>query len=517
MTRPFRIIAAILCAGLALQALLWSRQWVYGDQYGLLEPALELLDANRLPPYAKTTSGGGRIPGALLPLLVGLPLRMWADYRAPALLIGLFHVAAAAVLSICLGRALGARFAAAYLSVYWLSPWRLYHSGFLWEPAYVFLPAALHLASAYRLRVQRHLGWSMLLAATLMLAVQLHTSFVVLALLTALLAARRLIRIDVRGIILGLLAGGLTLAPTLQALLAGTLPRMVPQETEDFSRVFVGLLNLLKGFAYWLRLGSLDIGRRLRQTSVGAADGADPSLWTLFVSGLTMVLISVSIVSILLALQASWRYFRRRPSGGAEDTADRASPATWFRAYAWWCLVAMCAAAAVSPVPVQGWHIVIAFHAACLPMAVWLQAAFWGSSSLLRTMAASFVILEVVIALLLAFGHPMYRPLSGDELIRQDLPDGIRRLIPDQSRHSPGQPDGADRDETPTRRGGGPIRATGLPKRVTSTGWRVLPTRSSTASQAALNDEICISSIFEPALVQIPGHIFEAASPLHRT
>ena len=450
MTRPIRIIAAILCAGLALQALLWSRQWVYGDQYGLLTPALELLDTNRLPPYAKPGSGGGQIPGSLLPLLVGLPLQMWADYRAPALLIGLLHVAAAAVLSICLGRALGTRFAAAYLAVYWLSPWRLYHSGFLWEPAYVFLPAALHLVSAYRLRVQRHLGWSVLLAATLTLAVQLHGSFFVLVLLTALLAARRLIRLDVTGSLLGLAAGGLTLAPTVQALLAGTLPRIVPQETEDFSRILVGLLNLLKSIAYWLRLGSLDIGRRLRQTSFGAADGADPGVWTLLVSGLATVVISVSIVSILLALLASWRYFRRQPSGGAADAVDQESPASWFRAYAWWCLVAMCAAAAVSPVPVQGWHIVIAFHAACLPVASWLHTAFRGSSSLPRTTAAAFVFLEVVIVLLLAFGHPMYRPLSGDELIRQDLPDGIRRLIPDQSRHAPDRTDAARRARVQT-------------------------------------------------------------------
>ena len=48
--RPFRIIAAVLVAGAALHTLLWSRQWVYGDQYELLLPAIELLDTHRLPP-----------------------------------------------------------------------------------------------------------------------------------------------------------------------------------------------------------------------------------------------------------------------------------------------------------------------------------------------------------------------------------------------------------------------------------------------------------------------------------
>ena len=200
MTRPLRLVAVILCTGAALQVLLWSRQWIYGDQYALLLSGIGILETGDLPPFAKTMSGGGRVPGALLPLLVAAPLQVWADYRAPGLLIGLSHVAAAAVLAVCIGRALGARFLAAYLAVYWLSPWRLYHAGFIWEPAYVFLPAALHLASAYHLRERPHAGWSLLHAANLTLALQLHGSFLVLALLTAGLAAVRRIRLDVRGL-----------------------------------------------------------------------------------------------------------------------------------------------------------------------------------------------------------------------------------------------------------------------------------------------------------------------------
>ena len=434
MNRPLRIIVAILFAGTALQVLLWSRQWIYGDQYALFSPALEFLETNRLVPYAKTTSGGGRIPGSLLPLLIGLPLQWWPDYRSPALIIGLFHIAAVIILSTCIGRALGARFVAAYLSVYWLSPWRLYHSGFLWEPAYVFLPAALHLASTYRLREQPHLGWSILLAATLTLAVQLHGSFVILVILTALLIGRRLIRIDLRGAILGIFAGGLTLIPTVHALFLGRLPRILPQETEDFSRVLVGALNALKSLAYWLRLGSPDIGRRLRQAVDFEMAGTNPTVWASLVSNLTTVIITVSIASVLITLIASWRYFRCHPSLDLTDDAGRESLASWFRSYAWWCLVALCAAAAISPVPLQGWHVVIVFHAACLPVAAWLRASFWAQSSPRRAIATSFVVLNVVVVLVLAFGHPMYRPVSGDQLIRQDLPESIRPLIPDRAR-----------------------------------------------------------------------------------
>lgn len=421
-----------MVAGAALHALLWSRQWVYGDQYELLAPAIELLETHRLPPYAKTMSAGGRIPGALLPLVIGLPLSSWPDYRAPTLLIGLLQIVAVAALAACIGRALGTRFVAAYLSVYCLSPWRLYHAGFLWEPAYLFLPAALHLASAYQLRDRRHLGWSALLAATLVLTLQLHASFAVLAIATGVLAARRLIRIDWTGAILGGLVGSLTLVPTAMALRAGTLPRIVPGDTEAWSPLLGGALNVLKSVVYWLRLGSSDIGRRLRQTVYVDSSVADPTGWTPLASGLTALLIIASTASVLVALLASWHYFRRHPSLDVSIETGREPATRWFRSYAWCCLVAMCAAAAMSPVPLQGWHVVIAFHAACLPVAAWLRAAFWGESSPRRAAAASFVILEVAVVLVLAFGHPMYRPLAGDELARQDLPEVIRPLMPDE-------------------------------------------------------------------------------------
>lgn len=434
MTRPLPVLGAVLCAGAALQALLWSRQWIYGDQYVLLLSGIEVIETGRLPPFAKTMSGDGRIPGALLPLLFAAPLQVWADYRAPGVLVGLTHLAAAAALSTCIGRALGLRFLAAYLAVYWLSPWRLYHAGFAWEPAWVFLPAALHLASAYRLRERPHPGWSLLHAATLTAAAQLHASFFVLMVLTAALAARRRIRLHVRGALVGVLTGGLTLVPTAQALVAGSLPQILPGHTDDLPRVLVSLVNLPKSLAYWFRLGSLHIGRRLDQAVGADAEAAASDAGTALASGLTGAVVIASTASVALAVFASWRWFRRRPSSDPDDADRRGPQADWLRAYAGWCFAALCAAAVASPVPVQGWHTVIALHAACLPTAAWMRDAFRSSSLLPRAAAVAFIVLEVVIVLLLAFGHEMYQPLSGDALARQGMPDAVRALIPDGQR-----------------------------------------------------------------------------------
>ncbi len=484
MKRSTLLAALVLLGGTLLQALLWSRQWIYGDQYALFLSGLDLLETGRLPPVAKYMSGGGHIPGSLLPLLIAGPLEAWTDYRAPVLLIGACHLAAAGVLAATVGRALGISFLAAYLAAYWLSPWRLYHAGFVWEPAYVFLPAALHLACAWRLRAGPHFGWSLLLAATLTATLQVHASFVVLVALTALLALRRAIRIDWRGALAGVASGALTLIPTAQAWLAGSLPRMTPGETEEFSRVAVGGLNALKALAYWLRMGAPDIGRRLRESSFADAEIIESDVRMGLAAGVLTMLVALSTVSVIVALLASRDYFRGGPAlragrawlagwaaraGSAFRTgwaqragsafragwAQRAGSAfragwafrgrsafrggdapvawsadDWFRAYAGLCLVAMCASAALSPVPVQGWHVVIALHAACLPVAAWLRAAFEGGSAPRRAVASSFVLLQVAVVLALAFGHPMYQPLSGERLLEQDLPAAVRAIIP---------------------------------------------------------------------------------------
>jgi hypothetical protein len=47
-----------------------------------------------LIPFGNPLSTGGHEPGALTSLLVGLPLLVWRDYRAPVVAIVLGHVLA---------------------------------------------------------------------------------------------------------------------------------------------------------------------------------------------------------------------------------------------------------------------------------------------------------------------------------------------------------------------------------------------------------------------------------------
>ena len=290
--------------------------------------------------------------------------------------MGVSQLAAMAILLSVGIAAYGRSFAPALVAVYWLSPWRLYHAGFLWEPGFLLLPAALHLGCSWLLRppadppaewhVARReagrLAASFGLGATLLMTLQIHASFLVLVLATAILAWRRLPRPRLAGFAAGAVTGAITLVPTALAFTSGELPRISPQIDDRMALPLMMASNAAKAAAYWFRMGSADIGRRLRQTVWldGAPAGTEaPAVPTALVS----VVVVLSIASVLIAVVATWCYVRRPDLAGD----------SWLRSYTLTMLAALTIAGAISPVPVQGWHVLIALHAACIPTAWWLR------------------------------------------------------------------------------------------------------------------------------------------------
>ncbi|MCH7824286.1 MAG: hypothetical protein IH849_05740 [Acidobacteria bacterium] len=439
---PYLATAALLLLGFVLQMFLWSHQWIYGDQYALLTPAVQYLETGELAPFSKMMSGGGRIPGTLLQWMIAAPLRRWADFRAPSLAMGLSQLVAVLMLMLVGGAAYGRRFAAFFVAVYWLSPWRLYHSGFLWEPGFVLLPAALHLGCCWLIRspaagepdnpVASHgavpgiglpLAASFGLGASLVGMLQIHASFLLLVVATVILVWRRLIGLRPLGFGLGAATAGLTLAPALVAFANGELPRISPQIDQRVALPVLIVSNAGKAIMYWFRMGSADIGRRLRQTAWLADTPAGTEAALPLPSALVTAMAVLSVASVLIALYANWRYFSR-------DSAGRHDPdAAWLRSYTLVMLAAVAITGAVSPVPVQGWHLLIALHAACIPMAVWLSGAF-DRGGYARALGVAFVALLVVTTILIGAGHPMYLRPDEPHVQQQDIPELLRHLIP---------------------------------------------------------------------------------------
>jgi hypothetical protein len=413
---------AVLAVGTLLQLYFWSRHWVAGDQFTLLALGYDWAQGAPLAPFAKPMSGGGRIPGSLLQLMLGLSLKVWPDFRSPALLMSLTHVAAVAVIGHTLRAAVGPRFTVFYLAVYWLSPWRLFHSGFLWEPGFVFLPAAVHLACAYRLRQEGRFWPSAILAATLVFTFQIHASFMVLAVATAVLLAMRKLRLNYWGAAAGALAGGLTLIPTVLAYLRDDLPRLAPTWGGDLPPL-IG--NAFKGLLYWFRFGSLDVGRRLRAALPLAEENLAGSAWLPLAKLTLTVLVVLALLSIVIAAVASWSYFRRR----GEIPPTHGDDAEWVRGYALTFFLTVVGASAISPVTIQSWHVIVALHAACLPVAFWVEESFMCEVRWRRIVAVSFIALMPIVAFVANDASFMYRRPADARTVVEQVPEDVQPLF----------------------------------------------------------------------------------------
>jgi hypothetical protein len=420
--------AVLLLTGVLIQAWLSARSGIGGDQFVLFDLGLDYLEEGALSAVGKGMSGGGFIPGSLLQLLIGLPFSIWLDYRSPLVLVGFFHLAAGILSLVVLRQAAGERAALIYLVLWWLSPWRLYHSGILWEPVYVILPAALHLWSCWSLRERAGVLASAVLAATLATAFQLHGSFLILVILTVILMVRRLIRIRWEGALLGAAAGSLTLLPTAAAFLEGRLPSPAPADSFLGYGLVTGV-PLLRGFLYWFRLGSLDVGGRL--TKVIFFDGewvAREPLGQAVRGGAGLVVV-LALASILLAVAATWWYFRR---GGRVE--GKSGGWRWLRGYCLCAFAGLMASCAFSPVTIQSWHVLIALPAACLPVAMWIDDLWRPRRRWLAGALVLFLALRLPEILLIGLGCEAYRvdPHIADrlqprqqELLPEDLRQGL--------------------------------------------------------------------------------------------
>ena len=399
-------LAAVLIAGLALQVFLFLRSWLSADQVILLRIGVDFAGQHELHPVAKGMSGAGHIPGSLLQVLIGIPLMIYPHFKSPNVLVSLSHVAAGMVILLVLLRAMGTRFTVIYMGLYWLSPWRLYHSGFLWEPSLLYLPAALHLWACYRQRETSGFLPSAVLGTVLACTVQIHASFVILWVLTGILWARRRVRLRYAGFALGLAIGSATLIPTLSAFLDGRLPPITPCDG-FIGRGFVYVFPVLKSALYWIRFSSPDAGQIISHTVFfdGQWAAAGPGHQVLAVT--IQALYYLAIGAAVLCAVAVYRFFADfRRQRIAEPRSERA----WLAAYAVSAFAAMLIGAGLSPVTPQGWHLIIILHAACISCAYWLDKKWLKGGRALRFAIVVLIVLRIPLALAVGMGHDRYRP-----------------------------------------------------------------------------------------------------------
>jgi hypothetical protein len=412
------VVWSLFALGLALSVLFWTRQAIGGDQLNLLARGWLLAVDGRWIPYGNPMSTGGATPGGLTSLLVGLPLLLWRDYRAPSVVVLLCHAAAFLLLDRSLRPLLTPRERVLFAVFYWLNPWRIFFSGYLWNPNYLYLFGAVHLSTALRLRRRAGALDSFVHAACLALALEVHASFLLLVVASALLLWRGYVRISWRWAIAGAALGSLPLVPW--AIAALQQPQIATGSRGFLGRGFLLVFPILRGVLYLFRYVSLTLAGKMDPfdftVSLGAA--ADrllrPPLYAV-----TEILGPATVLAPL----AAWLWLRRRQGGrrALRPLAPEASDRRWLEGYLLWSFLAAVVVFGLSPTTIMYWQGLILFHVAVLPVVLWLGAVLEGPhAAWARGGVGLYGALALFVLFGMLFGSPYYR-CGGKEPLRLPL------------------------------------------------------------------------------------------------
>jgi hypothetical protein len=459
------VVVALFALGLGLSLLLALRSQVGGDQLNLLGRGWLLLARGEWVQYGNPSSSGGAVPGGLTALLVAAPMAIWRHHRAAVLGILLTHVLAFVLLDRWLAEALPRRERRLFAVVYWLNPWRVLLSGFLWNPGYLLLLGAVHAWSAWRQRERGSFGASFALAAAIGLGFQIHPSVVLLAAATLLLLLTGHLRLDWRGVGAG--AGVAIAALVPWALAVRQDPQLLPVSNGFPFRGLVLVFPLLRGILYWLRHATIAIAGPEARFDFGPTLGAPLAAAAKTVADVLVKGIGqAALVLPVLANHRLWRGLRRR--GFADSIGVRPGRRPWVAGYVRNCFVAALVTYAAAPTTVMWWQGVSLLHAAVLPLVLWGGAWWrrcWKSRRLVAGVAWGWGIAAVLVALLLASGGRRFRcggwdcivlPLRHDHPMLHDLrieeschvPIGPHGwwpdVLPDRDQPAAGQPQPSD-------------------------------------------------------------------------
>ena len=403
--RSDRLFWLVVVLGTFFSILMLVRSQVAGDQLNMLGRGWFLITEGEWIPFGLPTSAGGKAPGGFTALVTGLPLLLWRHHRAPTLLILALQILAYVLLDRLVSRVTGRNGRLLFAILYWLSPWRLYHSTFLWNPNYMLFFGALHLWCVYRQRQRARFWASFLLVLAIGLPAQLHASAILLVPLSFVLWWRRYFKIHLGGAILGGAVVAASLLPWLLAVFED--PTLLPRGEGLLASGVRPLSYLTRGLGYWLRLDSLAVSDSMYCLDFSALLGSSagrvmapilPAAWWI-----------LGLVTVPVAVWANLRLWRR--SGGWWRVApQQISNRTWLKGVVRWSFLIVLISCFVSPTTPMSWQIVVFLHLAVLPSVLAGEALLRSSKHRLALRGTGlYSALTCMLLVAMSFGSPMYR------------------------------------------------------------------------------------------------------------
>jgi hypothetical protein len=389
---------ALFGIGIVISLVMVWRSQLGGDQFNILIRGWYLAFADEWKHLGMPTSAGGLSPGGLLALLVGLPLKLWPDDRAATAFIWIISVAGYLVLDRLVGRTLGPTGRLAFAIFYWLNPWRLQNTN------YMFALGAAHAWCAYAMRNRRAFWPTVVMVLLPSLGFQIHSSAMVFAFASVLLWWRGVVKVNWWAVGVGFLVTVASYAPWLVTVVGR--PDLIPGGTGFPFKNLLTVLPFLKGLIYLLRYPSMALPGRVYELDLAPGSALDDPVS----AALSVVFVAMGWASVLLAVAAYRKLVKslRRLLGRRDWTV---SDRLWLRGYVVWTLAGAVFSFALSPAAVTFWQGFPVFHAAAMVMVFHLVALLRSPSAgrALR-LAVCWLGVSVFVSVVIALGSPMYRP-----------------------------------------------------------------------------------------------------------
>jgi hypothetical protein len=399
-------ITLFFIAGLLLASVMVFRSHVAKDQLLLLARGWKFAYGGEWVFLGMPMSGGGFVPGGLTSLLVGLPLLAWPDPRAAALLVMVSHVVAYLLLDRVVGQVLGSSERRVFALFYWLSPWRLFHSAFLWTPNLMVVLGALHFWTIYELRGKPRFWFSVAHVLVLGAAVQIHPSALLLLVVSAVLLFRGFFRINLAGLGLATILTAVSLLPWGAVVFRD--PGLLPLRGDRPRRLSQPLLGAVRGVLYWVRYSSLYVSGTIRCLDFSGFVGE--RAWQAVRPFQYWLLSALGGISLILPTWVNYRFWRRAARRWLVWRKPGGTARVWLEGVVRWTFLAAVVVFLFSPTTIMSWQVLGLLHATVILTVMHLGVLLRSRRQrVARWAVRAYAIASVGLSIAVAFGGPLYR------------------------------------------------------------------------------------------------------------
>lgn len=359
------IYGAGFVLGILFSLLYAGNQIVTGDQTQMLYKGYLGAYSDIWMSYGNAASAVGNVPGSLSAWLVGWPLMLWDSPWSPMMFLVMLRVVSFLLLDAVIKNVFGQSMRLAFLVIYWLNPWFLYDS-LIYNPSYLALFAAMHLWSAYKMRDNCSVLYTIIHLLSIGMAMQLHYSWPLLVIISSYLFYRKMIMVSWFGFIVG---GVVILASLIPYFLELQVNQSIAAQESDRYIGWGGVhvYPVLKSILYWVRYGSFLFPTRAVMgaefdwvTNIEWLRMSVQYLWrgVLFIAGLATVILSAKINWRV------WKAIRSKITLNDQDVTD----SDWLALYSFSALLAIFISAILSPITFSYWHLIMTFPFSLLPV-----------------------------------------------------------------------------------------------------------------------------------------------------